>query len=188
MEIIGDDKKLRALFSEARSADAAAAPGFTAVWHRAGSRSLKPRRVFNLSLAAVTALLAIALGSLAVWSMFFKPSNAKYEASGVLNAPQSIAASIDRHDQQPIETPAYTPPLKPPHRAMRVRVRSAAQNESLVAQNKTTRATTIDTWQSPTAALLSSPTDELFKSLPQLNQNANEVKSSLPGKSNEKEK
>ena len=46
MEIIGDDKKLRALFSEAQRTDAAATPSFNSVWHRAQTRALKPRRAF----------------------------------------------------------------------------------------------------------------------------------------------
>src|ERR1041385_7339322 len=75
MEIIGDDKKLRALFSEAKTADAAATPSFTSVWRRAQARSLKPRRAFILSFALVTALLVLALGSLAVWSMYSPRSN-----------------------------------------------------------------------------------------------------------------
>jgi len=45
----------------------------------------------------------------------------------------------------------------------------------------------IASWQSPTASLLSSSSDDLFKSLPQLNQNANELKSFLPNRSNDKE-
>lgn len=187
MEIIGDDKKLRALFSETQLADAGGTPSFASVWHRAQSRSLKPRRAFNLSLAAVAAVLVLALGSLAVWSMFLKPSNARYEASEVLRARDNVTAHVGQ-EQRSIEVPAPSPASKPVHRVTKVRVRSAAQNESLLAQNNAKKTTTIDNWQSPTAALLTSPTDELFKSLPQLNENANELKSSLPGKSNEKER
>ena len=43
-------------------------------------------------------------------------------------------------------------------------------------------------WQSPTASLLSSSSDSLFKSLPQLNENSVELKSFLPKRENEKEK
>ena len=73
MEIIGDDKKIRALFSEAKLADEQAMPSFTSVWHHAQSRALRPRRAFNLSFAAVTALLVCALISLAVWSQYSRP-------------------------------------------------------------------------------------------------------------------
>ena len=66
MEIIGDDKKLRALYSEARVADESVTPSFTSVWHRAQARSLKPRRAFNFSFALVAALLVLTLGSLEI--------------------------------------------------------------------------------------------------------------------------
>src|SRR5258706_13367269 len=56
MEIIGDDKKIRALFSEAKLADAQATPGFTSLLNRAQSRALRPRRAFKLSFAAGTGL------------------------------------------------------------------------------------------------------------------------------------
>jgi len=70
-----------------------------------------------------------------------------------------------------------------------VRRSTAPANPQLIASNQTTvKETTIDNWQSPTAGLLSSSTDGLFKSVPQLNENANGMKSFLPGRSNDKEK
>src|SRR6266568_2553418 len=83
MEIIGDDKKIRALFSEAKLAGEQVAPSFTSMWHRAQARALKPRRAFNLSFAAVTALLVLALGSLAVWSMYSTPRPTYSAVAGV---------------------------------------------------------------------------------------------------------
>jgi hypothetical protein len=51
----------------------------------------------------------------------------------------------------------------------------------LAANMKAAReAQTLASWQSPTAALLDSPSDELLKSLP-LNQTVDELKSFLPG-------
>jgi hypothetical protein len=90
MEIIGDDKKLRALFSEAKAADEAATPSFTSVWHRAQARALKPRRAFNLSFALVAALLVLTLGSLAVWSMY-SPRNNRQEAIKNESTPGGVA-------------------------------------------------------------------------------------------------
>jgi hypothetical protein len=55
-------------------------------------------------------------------------------------------------------------------------------------QQLTKEAKAIASWQSPTSDLLSSPSDGLFKSLPQLNENANELKSFLPNRENDKEK
>jgi type IV secretory pathway VirB10-like protein len=198
MEIIGDDKKLRALYSDARVADETATPGFTSVWHRAQSHRLRPRRAFNLSFALVTALLVLTLGSLAVWSMYSPRRDQRDEARKSESTPGGVAPAAgtspekantneavktaENSPQPPIETPV--------HRAVKPRVkRPAAPGESqLLASNQTTKDTTIESWESPTSTLLSSPTDGLFKSVPQLNENANEMKSFLPGRSNDKEK
>jgi hypothetical protein len=193
MEIIGDDKKLRALYSEARVADETAPPSFTSVWHRAQARSLQPRRAFKLSLALVTALLVLMLGSLAVWSMYSPRSNQPHEAA----APGSVAPAVVNTPEKPktdeevrtAEKAPQSPIEAPVHRSNRPRVRRpTAQPDSQLIAQTTVKETTIDTWQSPTATLLSSPTDGLFKSVPQLNENANEMKSFLPGRSNDKEK
>ena len=188
MEIIGDDKKIRALFSEAKLADEQAMPSFTSVWHHAQSRSLRPRRAFNLSFAAVTALLVCALISLAVWSQYSQP-RATYSAFADVSALNSLAASaVKTVDEVP--TPLVQKGTV--HKPTRSRVtRSTAQSNALIVASNgkaAKEASNIDTWQSPTSALLTSPTDGLFKSLPQLNENANELKSFLPGRANEKEK
>ena len=188
MEIIGDDKKIRALFSDARLADEQAAPSFTSLLNRAQSRALRPRRAFNLSFAAVTALLVCALISLAVWSQYSRP-RATYSAFADVPALTTFGAPVVKTSD---EVPPPSVQTRTVHRTIRSRVlRSTAQSGALtVASNRSsaTEAKSIDTWQSPTSALLTSPSDNLFKSLPQLNQNANELKSFLPGRANEKEK
>lgn len=188
MEIIGDDKKIRALFSEAKLADAQATPSFTSQWNRAQSRALRPRRAFKLSFAAVTALLVCALISLAVWSQYSQP-RARYSASANVPAVTGSAPRVVKTPDEVLTAPVQAGTV---HRPIRARAtRSTVQSGALtVASNGKTvkEATNIDNWQSPTAALLTSQTDGLFKSLPQLNENANELKSVLPGHANEKEK
>src|SRR5436190_1268856 len=131
MEIIGDDKKLRALYSEARVAREAATPGFTSVWHRAQARSLKPRRAFNLSFALVTALLVLTLGSLAVWSMYSTRSNQRDEAQKNESTPNGftpfVATSPDKpkanEEPRTAERAPQTPIEVPVHRLVKPRVR-----------------------------------------------------------------
>jgi hypothetical protein len=185
MEIVGNDKRIRALFSELKVADSQAAPSFTAVWHRAEARSIKPRRTFNVSLAAVTAMLALTLGSLAVWSVYLNRSNARHEVFAELKATDRLV-EIGTSAEVTTTTAGANQPLRRPIRSRANR--SFERNDSIIARNNKTKSTTIDSWKSPTAALLTSPADDLFKSLPQLNENANELKSFLPGRSNEKEK
>jgi hypothetical protein len=185
MEIVGNDNRIRALFSEFKIADAQAAPHFTAVWHRAEAGVPKARRAFNFSAVAVTALLLLTLGSLGVWSMYLNRSNARSEVFAELTATDKLVPEI--RTSVDVTTPAGDEQAV--RRPIRSRAtRSVARNVSLLARNKETEATTVDTWQSPTAALLTSPADDLFKSLPQLNENANELKSFLPGRANEKER
>src|SRR5256885_8154531 len=75
MESTGEEKQIRALFSELKFADELTAPSFTAVWHRAQSRSLQPRRAFNFAFVAATALLVCALAGLALWSRSWQSNN-----------------------------------------------------------------------------------------------------------------
>ena len=186
MESIGDEKRIRALFSEVRFADEQEAPSFAATWHRAQSRAIRPHRAFNLPFVTATALLIIALGGLAVWSKYSQPSDRNYRASAAVPADFVIA---------PTAPPAAedSGSLVPKQAALRPR--RTVQKESLaVAENRKAeekvkaQAKELASWQSPTASLLNSPSDNLFKSLPQLNENANEMKSFLPNRANEKEK
>jgi len=188
MEIIGDDKKIRALFSEAKLADEQAMPSFTSVWHQAQSQALRPRRAFKLSLAAVIALLVCALISLAVWSQYSQP-RATYSAFADVPALNSLAASVVKAVDEVSTSLVQKGTV---HKPTRSRItRSTTQSNALIVASNGKAAkevTNIDNWQSPTATLLASQTDGLFKSLPQLNENANELKSFLPGRANEKEK
>ena len=198
MEIIGDDKKLRALYSEAKVADQSATPSFTSVWHRTQARSLKPRRAFNLSFALVTALLVLTLGSLAAWSIYSNRSRPSQQASTNDSAPTNPAPAENKavetpKDKENVRTAGALPTTgndRIARRSVKPRVRRSAPqvDQQLLASDQTAKETTIGTWQSPTVGLLSSPTDDLFKSIPQLNANTNQMKSSLPGSSNDKEK
>ena len=187
MESIGDEKRIRALFSEVRFADQQEAPSFTATWHRAQSRAIQPRRAFNLSFVTATALLIFALGGLALWSKYSQPNERTYTASATITADFAIT-----HTGQKAEGD-YAPPVVVKSQVRRLK--RAVQKESLiVAENRKAeekakaQAKELASWQSPTASLLNSPSDNLFKSLPQLNANANEMKSFLPNRANEKEK
>src|SRR5205814_8300797 len=127
MEIIGDDKKIRALFSEAKLADTQATPGFTSLLNRAQSRALRPRRAFKLSFAAVTALLVCALISLAVWSQYSQP-RPTYSAFANVTALTSLAPQVVK---TPDEVPTTSVQTGTVHRPSRSRLsRSTAQTNA----------------------------------------------------------
>ena len=68
MELVGEEKRIQALFSEVRLADGQTTPSFAGVWNRAQSKTIRTRRAFNLSFVAATVLLVCAWASLVWWS------------------------------------------------------------------------------------------------------------------------
>ena len=188
MELAGEEKKIQTLFSELRLADEQTAPSFSAIWNRAQARALRPRRAFNLSFVAAIALLICALVSLAWWSRHWQrtrqPNVVAITSSGVVPdlKPSEVAPA-----SKVSPTPSGSEPKKPASAEHRFEVsarlraeRLAARQEANLLANAKKQATAISSWQSPTATLLSSPNDDLLKSLPQLNESANDLKSFLP--------
>lgn len=179
MELIGEENRIQAPFSELRLADEQTAPSFAAVWNRAQSKSVRPQRAFNLSFVAATALLVCALVSLAWWSRQWQP-----KAGVMISVPPVTTAGPERvvAVKQNVNPP--TPVQRSIGDSYKLRApKLAARRQSLLlAANRraTHEAKAIANWQSPTATLLDSPSDELLKSLPQLNQSVDELKSFLP--------
>ena len=183
MEIIGDDKKLRALYSETRFVDEQVAPSFSAVWHRGQSQAKQPRRVLNLAFASALALVIFAVATLAIWSRY---SQQPQTYSAFATAAAANLAPLPNKGSSAATLPAV--PVNHPVRSRANRL-AAQRQQLLVAETRKAEkeAKEIASWQSPTGSLLSSSSDDLFKSLPQLNQNANEMKSFLPNRPNDKE-
>ena len=191
MESIGDEKRIRALFSEVRFADEQTTPSFTAVWHRAQSRSstrsLKPRRAFNLSFVAATALFVFALSGFGLWMKYSQPAPSAVAYAEVPANASFKATTTESGSKTPaiVDQPTnLRPSVKP-----RVKRAYAQKDALMLAANRRAakEAQAVASWESPTATLLSSPSDNLFKTLPQLNENANSLKSFLPSRDNEKE-
>ncbi len=182
MELVGEQKRIQALFSELKFADEQTVPRFATVWNRAEARTARPARAFNLSFVAATALLVCALISLALWSKYSQRT-----------APQNAVVATVSTKPATVPSPAkeatvISPRLEPRsdrRPSLSRATRLAAQRHALVlaANRKAARdAAAISTWQSPTSALLKSQNDELLKSIPQLNENSDELKSFLPNK------
>jgi len=183
MEIIGDDKKLRALYSETRSVDDQVVPSFSATWHRAQSRAKQPRRTFTFAFASALALVIFAVATFAIWSKY-SPQPQTYSAFA------KVAAANLQPPPNKSGTEATLPALLVNHPVRSRANKLVAQRQQLLAaetRKAEKEAKEIASWQSPTASLLSSSSDGLFKSLPQLNENANEMKSFLPNRPNDKE-
>src|SRR2546430_1536333 len=87
MELVGEEKKIQTLFSELRLGDEQNVARFWAKGDLGQARALRPRRAFNLSFAAATALLICALVSLAWWSTHWQrpqPNVVAVSPSGVV--------------------------------------------------------------------------------------------------------
>ena len=190
MELVGEEKKIRMLFSELRLADEQAVPGFAATWSRAQAQSSRPRRAFNLSFAVATALLICALGSLAWWSTRWQhtqqPNVAAITPPGVVpvHKPSEVAPT---NNGTPAPSGSKSEPKKLASATHRFEVSARLRAERLAARQEANllaaakkQAAAISSWQSPTSTLLSSPNDDLLKSLPQLNESSNDLKSFLP--------
>lgn len=182
MELSGEEKKLQALFSELKAADEETAPRFARVWNGA-TPGARRAFVFNPAFVAGMALLVCAVVSLAVWSRYrqqTQPAVARVETPAAPNTPPAIVSPT----VEPVAAPAATP-TKENTTARRNRTTVRRNSIQLAANRKLTRdAKAITDWESPTSALLSSPSDALFSSLPQLNENANGLQSFLPSRPN----
>lgn len=186
MELVGNEKKIQALFRELKLADERVAPEFIKVWDRAQATSPGWSRVFNISFAVTTALLVITVSVLALWSRLAQPN-------------EQVNPKVANESTPPGSTPTplrATPPPSPPIQSVvaqsPVRFKSnqwarklaARRKADLDARNAVIReAVSISSWQSPTATLMQSPADHVLTSLPQLHRSLNELKTFLPNTS-----
>jgi len=176
MELIGEEKRIRALFSEARFADEQTVPSFAGAWNRAQAKTVRPTRAFKLSFVAATALLICSVLSLAWWSRHWPQNHDAVIANFPSTASETIQVGQPANNPQPAKVAQH-------HRSDRARtLQLAARRQAVLvaAGKKTLRdAKAIESWQSPTAKLLDSSSDGLLKSLPQLTQTVKELKSFL---------
>jgi hypothetical protein len=176
MELIGEEKRIRALFSEVRLADEQTAPSFAGVWNRAQTKTVQSTRALSLSFAAATALLVCALVSMAWWSRHWQQRHNAVIGNVPSKASSTVEVVQPANNLEPVKVTQQGAIYKPRP------LKSAARRHAVLvaAGEKTLRdAKTIASWQSPTATLLGSSSDELLKSLPQLNQTVDELKSFL---------
>ena len=186
MELSGEEKKLQALFSELKAGDEETAPRFARVWNRARPEAGRVF-VFNPALIAATALLVLGVVSLAVWTRYRQETRTqevvRVETPAAPNTPHPIVSPTVETGAAGTAVPSKEIATAPRNRTT-VR-RNSVQLAVARSNRKLTRdAKAITDWESPTSALLSSPSDELFTSLPQLNENANGLQSFLPSRPN----
>jgi hypothetical protein len=182
MELSGEEKKLQALFSELKAAEEQATPHFGATWNRA---QLAPRRLraFNSAFVAGTSLLVFGVAAFAILSRYPRTASAPQPAVAEARPSPAIAAAVEPSPAAVKDTPV--PRRKSTVIAAR-RSRTAHQRNAMIAANRKLQknAKSIANWTSPTSTWLESPSDEMFSSLPELNQSATQLKSFLPNRAN----
>ena len=190
MELVGNEKRIQALFRELKLADERVAPEFIKVWNRAQATSPGSPRVFKISFAVATAaLLVITLSALVLWSRNGQPGD---QVDPKVATESTPPGSTPAPPQATPATPLPTRPLRSVVAQSPVRVKSnqwppklaARRKADLEARNAVIReAVSISSWQSPTATLMQSPADHVLTSLPQLDRSLNELKTFLPNTS-----
>lgn len=183
MEMVGEEKRIRALFCELKLEDQHMTPRFTRVWICAESRTPGPRNALNRSLVAAAVLLGFTLFSLAIWSTHRQRTQPPGVAVAPVPANSNLGSSQTTKNEQPnrLSTGGQHHPARPRPVGFAARRKAAI----LAARRAEIRnAAAISTWQSPTITLLRSPGDEVLISLPQLNGSANELRSFLPSRDN----
>ena len=179
MELSGEEKKLQALFSELKGTDEQTTPHFGATWNRA---QIPPRKIRRFSPAFVAAMMLLAFAVVAfAWSRYSRTTPSPPPV--IATAPQNPATGAEVPPALTKETPA--PGRKNAVIVVR-RNKATSQHNAMLAENRKLQkdAKSIANWSSPTSALLESPSNEIFSSLPQLNQSATQLKSFLPSRSN----
>jgi hypothetical protein len=184
MELVGEEKRIQALFRELRLEDEHVAPRFATMWHRAQAGSRAPRRTFNVAFVVATALLLCALFSLAWLTKQWQRSQQASAAVTAVNSIPSVGAATEvKREVNVVSSSDLKRRSSSKSLSMKLAVRRHA--EMLAARRAEIRnAAAISSWQSPTTALLRSPGDAVLTSLPQLNKSVDELKSFLPSRSN----
>ncbi|MEO8433366.1 MAG: hypothetical protein ABI596_00595 [Pyrinomonadaceae bacterium] len=181
MELVGEEKKIQALFCDLKLADQQITPRFTSVWIRAESRTPGPRNAFKLWLVA-SAVLLVTLFSLTLWSI--RRQQNQLILAGVTGPANSNLGSSQttKHEQpNPLSTIGQHHPVSPRLVGFPTRRKASILPARRVEiQN----AAAISNWQSPTITFLRSPGDEVLSSLPQLNESVNKLRSFLPSRDN----
>jgi hypothetical protein len=171
MEWDGDEKRIRALFSELSFEDQNRTPRFEKLWRRPEASSPARTRGLATPITAFAVLVILIATAFGLWSLF----------TTTPTLPQQLAVDVT-----PQSFTTTGPPEQKSNQASLVRIRSHSHRQqrltrrSPVERLNTAEAAQLSAWQSPTAGFLESPAGTVFNSLPQLNQSVEDLRSFLP--------
>jgi len=173
MELRGDEKRIRALFSELSLDDQSRTPGFDHLWTRAEAAGPPRTSVFNRPPAVIVIALTAVAFAIGLWWRS-KP------------APSQSQAAVQVASQE-----TYEPPVSSTHVSVKRAVVSGPRTtrpprrKTLARHRQTERALTheaamLSSWQSPTEILMETTAGFVLKSLPPLNQSVKDLELFLP--------
>ena len=176
MELGGDEKRIRALFSELSLEDRSRVPQFAPLWARASQRRavapLREKSLIKPIAVSVSLFVTAAACSFAIWAWY---KSTPSQVPNIVNR-QPLAPNtpeVSSRTPQPVKVVTDSRPRK-------IRPRKLLVRQRPVDRQITSDAALLSSWQSPTQTLLESPTSLVLSSLPQLNQSATDLKSFLP--------
>jgi hypothetical protein len=163
MELAGEEKRIRALFSELRLEDQIVAPSFDRLWNSA--RTTQPHRIVFMQPLAV-------LGALAMIAVVFALGSRLPEPGMQEIAEISLPVVLP-----PVGPRAETPKKSEPRSRRAVHRRSVRVNEPqhVVIQ----QAEVLASWQSPTVRLMAPAAGSFLSSLPELTESVKDLESYL---------
>lgn len=160
MELVGNENRIRALFSELSLEDQSRAPRFDKVWRRAENSRPSPARNVYWPVIAFTAVAIVAACIFSLSSWFNEARNIPPQITQIT----PVNTGFESKDSS-----------KRSHPPRKKRLRHEPATERAI-----TEAAMLWSWQSPTSILMQSPTTLVLNTLPQLNQSAEELKQFLP--------
>lgn len=178
MDLIGDEKRIQALFCELKLEDQSRVPKFEKSCQRAAAPRIELQYTLRRSLSVIAAaLLVSALCSVIFWSRNGRGPRPDGAVAGALQANPSfpIVALVNKASGANSDRRSRSKSLR------RVRQVAAGRKTQIGSTDLTVQtAVAFSRWQSPTASLAEAPISSAFKSLPQLNESARELQSFLP--------
>ena len=164
MELVGDEKRIQALFSELKFQDQSVAPSFDRLWNSVPHT--KSKRMAFVHPALVFATLAL-FGAICVVALSSKQTSKR----DISFAPDAAPALTS------IESVVETP-KKLSRRSHRLIVRRNVKHvepEHVVIE----QAAVLSSWQSPTGSLMATTNSLVITSLPEFNQTVKDLQSYL---------
>jgi hypothetical protein len=179
METIGDGQNIETLFRDLRSDVEREVPRFAAVWNAAQSRP-STRTGLELSFVTAVVVIAVCLSSFASWLIRRQPSPQHSTANVIVPSNMPVSSSpvgfdADRTSVMPISKANHASERK---RLLRVAPRKRAMTGGKEAF-EIPNTIAVSTWQSPTALLMQSPSDDLLVVFPQFHQSVVELETFL---------